>query len=192
MTMLRSDAGQGTMRTTTRLVTAEELERMSDDQRFELWDGRLVPMNPVGYLHSRIVAQFGYLLQRHVRVERTGNVLIEVGVKLKSDPDTVFGPDIAFIRRDRLPRTTPQGYWKGAPDLAVEVLSPDDRPGAIRRKVDEYLLRGTPMVLVIDPQKRTATVHRAGQAATALSGDATLDLSPSVAGFTCRVSEIFE
>jgi Uma2 family endonuclease len=175
-----------------RLVTAEELERMPEDARFELWDGQLVPMNPPASAHGKIVIRLGSLLDQHVRRYQLGVVMAESGYMLRSNPDTVFGPDVSFIRGDRLSGGIPDGYWTGAPDLAVEILSPSDRAGAVRRKIDEYLLRGTPMVLVIDPQKQTATIHRAGHAASRLSNADALDLSDVVDGFRCAVREIFE
>lgn len=165
---------------------------MPEEDRFELWNGRLVPMNPPARTHGKIVVRLASLLDQHVRKHRLGDVMAEVGVKLRSNPDTVFGPDIAFICRERLSENLPDGYWNGPPDLAVEIQSPSDRPGAVRRKVDEYLLRGTPMVVVIDPRGRTATIHRPGQPAVTLSEDATLDLSDVVAAFSCVVREIFE
>jgi Uma2 family endonuclease len=87
-----------------RLVTAEELEKFPDDDfRYELVEGRVLRMTPVGYVHGRIVMRFGSLLEQHVRSQRLGVVLTEVGVKLKSVPDTVRAPDLAFIRRERIP-----------------------------------------------------------------------------------------
>lgn len=176
----------------SRLVTADELEGMREDARFELWNGRLVPMNPPARPHGRIVIRLGSLLDQHVRAHGLGQVTAEIGVKLHANPDTVFGPDLTFIRNERLPQGPSEGYWDGAPDLAVEILSPGDRPGTVRRKIGEYLLRGTTMVLVIDPRRRTATIHRPERATLTLTSEATLDLSEIVDGFTCRVSAIFE
>jgi Uma2 family endonuclease len=177
----------------SRLVTAEELERFPhDDRRYELVDGRLVAMTPVGYHHGRTVMRFGSLLERYARERQLGDILTEVGVVLKSDPDTVFAPDIAFIRRDRIPETVPRGFWKGAADLVVEVLSPDDRPGEIRQKVAEYLRRGTPLVVVIDPVKRIVSKWPRSSDSVVLSETDTLDLSEVIEGFCCNVGEIFD
>lgn len=176
---------------TSRLVTAEELERLpSDDRRYELVEGRVVRMSPVGYLHGRVVIRFATMLEQHVRAADLGDVLTEVGFKLKSNPDTVRAPDVAFIRRERIPEPPPRGFWRGPADLAVEVLSPDDAPSEIRRKVTEYLARGTSVVLVIDPDKESVTVSRQSAAAT-LSGDDVLELDDVVPGFRCTVREIF-
>ena len=177
----------------SRLVTAEELERFpSDDRRYELVEGRLVAMTPVGYLHGRTVVRFAFMLEQHARERRLGDVLVELGVVLKTNPDTVFAPDIAFIRRDRVPTTIPRGFWKGAADLAVEVLSPDDRPGEVRSKVAEYLRRGTPLVLVIDPEQRIVSKWAQSSTPLTLTDADTLDLSEVIDGFSCRVREIFD
>lgn len=177
---------------TARLVTADELERMpEDDYRYELVKGRLIRMSPVGYDHGRIVAGFGSLLQQHVKLRQLGDVLIELGCKLESNPDTVRAPDIVFIRRDRIP-PAPKGFWKGAPDLSVEVLSPDDRASEVREKIDEYLTRGVLGVLVVDPRRKTVALHRPSQPARTLREADTLDISDIVDGFTCHVREIFE
>lgn len=177
----------------SRLVTAEELERFpSDDRRYELVEGRLIAMTPVGYLHGRTVVRFAFMLEQHARERRLGDVLVELGVVLKTNPDTVFAPDIAFIRRDRVPTTIPRGFWKGAADLAVEVLSPDDRPGEVRSKVAEYLRRGTPVVLVVDPEKRVVLKWTQSSAPVTLSDADTLDLGEVIDGFNCRVREIFD
>jgi Uma2 family endonuclease len=177
----------------TRLVTAEELERFpSDDRRYELLEGRLVAMTPVGYLHGKTVMRFGFMLERYARERQLGDVVTEVGVVLKVNPDTVFAPDIAFIRRERVPADIPRGFCRGAADLAVEVLSPEDRPAEIRNKVEEYLRRGTPMVLVIDPEKRTVTTWTPWSSPVTLKETDLLNLGDVIAGFSCSVREIFD
>jgi Uma2 family endonuclease len=176
----------------TRLYTAEELERRPDLEKYELWEGRLVPMTPVGFRHSQVGVRLASLLDRHARDNDLGTVLAQLGVKLRSEPDTVFAPDIAFIRRDRIPDATPRGFWRGAADLAIEVLSPEDRKGKIRRKIDEYLVQGTRLVVVVDPEKESVSLFRSDSSPVILSGDDTLDLNDVLPGFTCPVRAIFE
>ncbi len=176
-----------------RLVTAEELQRYPDDgYKYELVEGRVVRMSPPGFVHGRIAARVAAMLDRHVRPADLGTVLVELGVKLATNPDTVRAPDVAFIRRDRIPVPAPKGYWQGAADVAFEVLSPDDRPTEIRKKIEEYLARETSAVVVIDPDNQTASVFRPSRAAMTLSVRDELDLSDAIAGFRCRISEIFE
>ncbi len=175
-----------------RLVTAEELERLpDDDRRYELVEGRVICMSPVGFQHGRIVMQFGSLLHQHVQPRKLGVVMTEVGFKLASNPDTVRAPDIAFIRQDRIPLSEPRGFWNGPADLAVEVLSPDDQQSAVRTKVEQYLTRGVAVVVVIDPDAETAATFRRSAPPAILHGVELLDLDDVVPGFSCRVEEIF-
>ena len=176
-----------------RLVSADELERMPDDDfRYELVRGRLIRMSPVAPRHGDITVTLASLLWQHVRANRLGRVWTEVGFRLFSDPDTVRAPDVAFVRSDRLPSKDARGFYRGAPDLAIEVLSPDDRPSDVRSKVEDYLAAGTPMVVIVDPGARAVTVHRAGVAAEVLEEAGTLDLDPVVRGFSVTVGELFE
>jgi Uma2 family endonuclease len=179
----------------TRLVTAEELERMPDDpvNRFELVEGRLVRMSPVSFDHGRIVVRLLVLLQRYLDDAPVGVVVADVGFKLASNPDTVRGPDIAFLRSDRLPSRGTRGFLKEPPDAVFEVLSPGDRPSEIRRKTAEYLEKGVPIVVVIDPEESTITMSRpAAPSITLRSGNDLLDLSEVIPGFRCHLREIFE
>jgi Uma2 family endonuclease len=177
----------------TRLVTAEELEKFPDDDyRYELVAGRLIRMSPVGFQHGTTVIRLGALLMRHAQERGLGAVMTEVGFKLASNPDTVRAPDVAFIRRDRMPTPEPRGFWNGPPDLAIEVLSPDDRPDDVREKLAEYLTHGVPVVVVVDPDARHVTVFRPSGPELALAADDVLDLNDVVPGFRCRVRELFE
>jgi len=182
------------MSETSRVVTAEELERFpSDDRRYELVEGRVVRMSPVGYQHGRTVARVLFLFGQHLEGRNLGVVVTEVGFKLASNPDTVRAPDVAFIRQDRIPSSDPRGFLTGPPDLAVEMLSPDDRPAEIEAKVDEYFARGVALVLVIDAGLKTVTVFRSPVSPVTLrDGDDLLDLNDVVPGFSCQVHEIFE
>ncbi len=177
-----------------RLVTAEELERMPDDDyRYELVEGRLIRMSPVGLDHGRIVARLLFLLSRHLNDRPAGIVATEVGFKLASNPDTVRGPDISFLRNERLPRRGTRGFLKDPPDAVVEVLSPEDRPSEMRRKVAEYLAKGVVVVLVVDPRREAVTCHRPEQSPAMLrAADDLLDLDDVIPGFHCRLREIFE
>jgi Uma2 family endonuclease len=181
------------MSNTARLVTADELERMPDDDyRYELVRGRLIRMSPVAPRHGHTTMTLGALLWQQVRANRLGQVWNEVGFRLASNPDTVRAPDIAFVRHDRLPAKDASGFYRGAPDLAIEVLSPDDTPGEIREKIADYLDAGTPAVVVIDPGSRRAAIHRPGTAVRMLTASGTLDLDDVVAGFRVPLRDVFE
>lgn len=181
------------MATNPCLVTAEQLEKFpDDDHRYELVDGRLLTMSPPAYEHGRVVMRVMLVLGSYVSERKLGDLLPEVGYKLASNPDTVRGPDLSFIRHDRLPFIRKRGFVHGAPDFVVEVLSPDDRPGEMRRKLDDYLTHGVQCVLVLDPDDETATLYRRLGAPVTLRGDDRIDLSDVIAGFTCQVQHFFE
>lgn len=143
---------------------------------------------PAGYLHGAVAARLGKLLSNHVDDRGLGLVLAaETGFKLASDPDTVRAPDVAFIRKERLPNPPPSGYAELAPDLVVEVLSPDDRPGAVLAKVADWLEAGTRLVWVVDPERRCGRAYRADGSESLLTADQALDGEDVVPGFVCRL-----
>jgi Uma2 family endonuclease len=176
------------------LVTAEELERYSsEDRRSELVEGRIVRMSPVGFAHGRTVVRLIGLLDPHVRARGLGLVLTEVGFKLASNPDTVRAPDVAFVRRDRIPTPRPRGFLRGPADLAIEVLSPDERRSEIRAKTAEYLDAGVIVVLIVDPERRMIAAHRRLSAPIlAVSPDEMIELGDVVPDFTLRVGDVFD
>lgn len=181
---------------TERLVTAEEFEQMPEDDldRHELVEGRLVPMSPPNIEHGRLVAQVTALLYQHLKRHAVGFVVCEAGFKLATNPDTVRGPDVAFIRQDRMPpASTRRGFAAMAPDAVFEVLSPEDRPGEVRAKIAEYLDRGVRVVVVVDPDDKTVIMHRPGAQPVIVRDDSdVVDLVDTIPGFNCRVSDIFE
>jgi Uma2 family endonuclease len=143
-------------------------------------------------MHGRVVMRFGARLIGHVDTHRLGLVLTDVGFRLSFSPDTVRASDLSFIRRGRLPEgTLPRGFWHGPPDLAVEVVSPDDRPSDIRTKVAEYLTHGVPVVVVIDPDDRSVITHRRSAPPITLGVADFLDLDDVVQGFRCKIQDIF-
>ncbi|HSA57160.1 MAG TPA: Uma2 family endonuclease [Gemmatimonadaceae bacterium] len=143
-------------------LTADELLRLNiPDKRTELIEGRLVVREPAGFRHGDVAMSLGLALGNFVRAHDLGRVLAaETGFKLASNPDTVRAPDVAFVQKARVPDPPPRGYPALAPDLAVEVLSPDDRPGEVLARVGSWLRAGTRLVWVIDPDRRQARVYR--------------------------------
>ena len=179
----------------TRLVTADEFEHFSEDEayRVELVRGRLVRMSAVSLLHARIVPRLIRVLGDYLDDHPVGEIFADCGFKLESDPDTVRGPDIAFIRQERISALERPGFVRGAPDLAIEVLSPDDRPGDVREKLDDYFRAGVPVVVVVDPQKKSAAIHRSSALPVVLRGaHAVLEIGDPIPGFTCTLGEIFK
>lgn len=181
------------MSTHTRLVTADELLRMPDDgYKYELVEGRVIRMPPPGTRHGVLSMRLGSALCQYVDERGLGAVSSESGYKLRRDPDTVRGPDVSFIRADRISKNgIPAGYWQGPPDLVVEVLSPDDRPKHVAAKIEEYLRVGVRLVWVVDPDDRTVTVHRPHAPAVTLTVDDDLSGGDVVEGFTFPLSRLF-
>lgn len=175
-------------------MTAEELLRMPDEAcRHELIKGDLITMTPAGFGHGAVVLKIAGPLWQHVESRKLGLVLAaETGFRLASNPDTVRAPDVSFVRRDRLPEgglTT--AFFAGAPDLAVEVLSPDDRVFDVEQKIADWLAAGASAVWVVNPKSRTIAIHRPDNAPQTLVVPDTLDGGDVVPGFRLPVADIF-
>jgi len=171
-------------------MTAEEFMNLDDDyHRHQLIKGELLTMPPPKSLHGRVTANLIMLLGLHAKANRLGDVCAESGYKLESDPDTVLGPDVSFVSKERVDREG-DSYYDGPPDLAVEVLSPGDRRGYIERKLALWLETGTRSVWLVNPRRRTVEVI------SSLSDRRTLHetdelVDETVPGFRVAVSEIF-
>jgi Uncharacterized protein conserved in cyanobacteria len=175
-------------------VTADELLKMPDDGfRYELVKGELIKMAPPGDEHGFVSINFASQLALHVKANNLGVAYGEVGFILSSNPDTVRAPDAAFVNRKRIEETgILKGYRPGAPDLAVEVISPNDTYTEVQEKALEWLAAGTRMVIVLNPRKRNATIYRSLNDITILNEDDVLDIDDVVKGFKIRIKDIFE
>ncbi|MBI2760995.1 MAG: Uma2 family endonuclease [Chloroflexi bacterium] len=173
-------------------MTAEELMDLPDDgNAYELDGGRLIVMPPAQLLASWVSAQIFARVSEFVRIHDLGIFLGEQGgVRLGRNPDTVRAPDVSFIRKDRI-KDFHIGYFEGAPDLVVEVLSPSDRPTRVARKVQQYLNAGARLVWVVDPDVRSAAIYRPGHDVIVLDEDGVLDGEDVLPGFTLALSEIW-
>lgn len=182
------------MSTTTRLMTADELFVMPHGNfRYELVKGELRKMPPSGSEHGAVIVNLTVPLGYHVKANDLGGCFgAETGFIIETDPDTVRAPDIAFVRRERIPESgITKKFWPGAPDLAVEVLSPDDRLKEVEEKVGNWLEAGALMVWAVNPKRRTVTVYRSLKDVGILTETDELDGQDVVPGFRCKVSEIF-
>jgi Uma2 family endonuclease len=177
------------MTTSTQLMTAEELMQLEGPNRHELIKGELLTMPPPKFEHGRVVANLTILLGPHIKSNNLGYICTEIGYKLETNPDTVLGPDLSFVSRKRVD-DVPDGYYQGAPDLAVEVLSPSDRRFRVEWKTNLWLSLGARSVWVVNPRHRTVEVVRAdGYRKLFHESDALVD--DTVPGFRVAVSEIF-
>jgi len=181
------------MSSVTQLITAETLLNMPrDGMRHELVKGELRTMTPAGFDHGAHVVRLTVPLAQYVASKRLGIVVgAETGFLIRRDPDTVLAPDIAFVRQERIPPDgNPMAFFPGAPDLAVEVLSPGDKVFEVEEKVEEWLNAGTAMVWVVNPRRRTVTVYRSGAIVVLMEKDP-LDGQDVVPGFRYQIADIF-
>ena len=178
-------------------LTADDLWRMgTGDVRRELVDGEVIEMTPAGGVHGRVTNRIALKLTLHVDAHGGGEVVTgDVGfvLSLPGDPERVRAPDVAFIATARLPGgQLPQGFIPGAPDLAVEVLSPSDNPVEVQRKVRDYLEAGVRMVWVVVPLVRTVTVHRPDGSARLAREPEHLDGEDVLPGLRIPLVEVFQ
>ena len=185
------------MSTSTSQMTADELLRLpnpSGGKRYELVRGALRVYEPAGGRHGEIISTLSGLLFMYLRSHPIGALLsADTGFTLEREPDTVRAPDIGFVSAARIP---PEGigdkFINGAPDLAVEVLSPGDSIAEAEEKVAEYLRTGARMVWMVNPKHRRVTVYRADAPSRALDESERLDGDDVLPGFSCSVRDIFQ
>jgi Uma2 family endonuclease len=176
-----------------KLITGEKLQAMGDIGPCELIDGRIVPMVPTGSEHGVIEFNLGRHIGNFIAAHKLGWVSGgEVGIYTRRNPDRVRGADIAFVSRERLPDGPPKGFLTVAPDLVVEIVSPDDRWQSIRDKLEEYFAIGVYRVWIVEPDNRAVLVYSSstemrkfGEGDT-LAGEGVLD------GFSLLIAELFE
>lgn len=184
---------QTAMSLRTGAVTVDEFARIPDDDfKYELVSGVVHRMSPVGGLHGVIVARLVRRLLDWAEPHDAGAVMTEAGFVLATNPDTVRAPDISFVRRERIEASgLPVSFWRGAPDLAVEVLSPNDRRREMAAKVREYLAHGVAMVWVIDPASMTVKAHRPDAVPATFTRDQVLYGGHVLTDFRMAVSDLF-
>lgn len=176
------------------LVTAEELERMGKrDYDYELVRGRLVPVSPAGAEQGALAGFLVIELGAFVRAANLGLVYTaETGFILSRNPDGVRAPDLSVVTRDRPAGVRPpRGFIEGAPDLAIEIRSPDNTMAELTAKAAEYLDGGARLVWIVNPASRQVQVHRPGVSAARLTERDVLDGGDVVPGFALPVARLF-
>lgn len=180
--------------TIAKLITANELMAMpSDGFRYELVKGELIRLSPTGHDHGVVAMNIAGPLHRHVKGNNLGAVYAAgSGFLITQNPDTVRAPDVAYVKQTRIDQAgRVRGYWIGAPDLAVEVVSRGDTIGSIEGKVAEWLAAGVRMVWVASPKLRSVTVYHSRTQIVVLTENNTIEGCEVVPGFSLRVAEIF-
>ena len=177
-----------------RQLTLEEYESLPEDDlyRDELSRGYLIREPQPGSQHGLLVTRVAYELMLYVQAHpECGRVYSSAGFLLRQNPPTVRGPDVAFVRAERIPPRGTPGFFRGAPDLAIEILSPSNRPGEVLHKVSEFLDAGTELVWVLDPKTRCVVVHRQTVLPEVLTADEQLEGGELMPGLVLNVASLF-
>jgi Uma2 family endonuclease len=184
--------------TTPPLMTAEQLLALPND-KMERWlirgELREQPMTVRNFVHSGIMACVTYALEawRRQQAEPRGKVLCgEAGCRLQRDPETVVGIDVVYVSAEvaaRRPDDT--SLIDGVPVLVVEILSPNDTLENTEEKIDSYLEAGVPLVWIINPYRRTVTVHQPGEKPVLFNSSQELSGEPHLPGFRVPVADLF-
>jgi Uma2 family endonuclease len=182
------------------LITPEEFLRMPDQKDFELIDGELVPRygepgeSRVSALSSWVGTNLGRLIGNHVEPARLGWVFgPDNGFQCFADrPKTVRSPDVSFVKAGRTSwDQIARGWLRIAPDLVVEVISPNEKVSELDEKIAMFLKEGVPLIWIVNPDVRTIRILRVdGSTAILREGDE-LSGESVLPGFTCPVASIF-
>lgn len=175
------------------LLTLEAYSELPEDHeyRHELVRGTLVREPRPGVHHGVQAMELAAVLHGFVRRQDIGRVMIEAGFILSENPVTLRGPDIAFVSAGRLTDGIPLGFFHGAPDLAIEIVSRSNRRAEIQARVDDYLGAGTRLVWVVDSIRESVVVHRAGGHIEHLYPEDDLRGGEVLPGFRVRVGDLF-
>lgn len=175
------------------LMTADDLLRIPrGTARHELVRGELRTMSLFEIPEAFATTKLAHSLRNHVHERQLGSVLPTVGYQLESDPDTVRGPAISYVTRDRTNAIGRMpGYPLEAPALAVEVYAPSDLYSHVAERVADYLEHGTHLVWVLDARRRTVTAHRPSERVHVYANDDVLDAEPVIPDWRLPLRALF-
>lgn len=177
-----------------RTVSVEDLLKRTDEGVFEFVNGVLLERK-MGVLGGVVTSRLCRLLSNHVEEKSLGWVISETALYrcFPDDPDRVRRPDLTFVRSGRFPNDLPPeaGFCEIPPDLAVEVVSPNDTFYEISARVADFLAAGTRLVWVVDPAQRTVAVHDADRPGKTLRSSDELTGDEVLPGFRCLVADLF-
>jgi Uma2 family endonuclease len=176
-----------------KLMTQQELLDLPDDHmRHELIKGELITMPLAGCEHGQIALWIGRLLGTHIAKNKLGcSFGAGTGFLIERDPDTVRAPDFAFVAKNSTKPRTPKGFFPGAPDLAVEVISPDDCVMEVEDKIQQWLDAGCQSVWVVKPTRQTITIHQNNAQPQVLHPADDIHAPDLLPGFQAKVKDLF-
>ncbi len=173
-------------------LTLEEFARLPEDgARHEMNAGELLTLPPPKSLHSRVALTILEALQQHLRQHGALRVIPEAGYVLSRDRLTIRQPDVSILSRERIRTTDPDNYFEGAPELAVEVISPSESAEDLEIKTRQYLQNGGRQVWIVYPRTQSVHVFSGGNAAIILDRDQILDGGDLLPGFRVSVASLF-
>ncbi len=161
--------------------------------RYELVNGELRERGMPNPAHALIGGRISLRLGSHIEGTDRGVVLLDCNFTLQDDPVRIRIPDISFIATAHIPEGGfRSSSIRGAPDLAVEVVSPNDKARELIMKIADYLAAGTQQVWIVEPSTRTVAVYRPGGAARVYGADDTLDGGDLLPGLALPVGDLFD
>jgi Uma2 family endonuclease len=180
--------------TKSQTITADDFyQRPPEERRGELVKGEFLQMSPAGHTHGNIAGNVFGLIWAFVKQQQLGRAYAaETGFLLSREPDTVRAPDAAFVTASRVAAQTDKaGFFDGAPDLAVEVISPSETTEMVEAKLIDYLEAGTKLVWLIYPRTQTIIAYRSLTDVQIFTSADTLTSGDLLPGFAVPVQEIF-
>jgi Uma2 family endonuclease len=177
---------------TKTLLTLEQFLRLpGDGMQHELNRGELVSTPPPSLQHARIASRIAQALADYVKGKRMGEVLVEAGYRLRGgEAPIVRQPDVSFVSAARIRHADQDGWIEGAPELAVEVVSPANTAQDLEDKIEQYLAFGAKVVWVIYPKQRRVRVYRSGGGQTVLDDTSDITEPGLFPGISIPVREI--
>lgn len=176
-----------------KLMTAEEFWHSPENgKRRELVAGEVVVSMPPGGIHGIVARRLAARLGDWADAGSLGEVGTESGFILDRDPDLVRGPDVFFVSVDKVPASgAPEAFWRLAPTLAIEVISPDETAVEVRAKTLEYLHAGSALVWNIYPRSREVVAFTPDGVSRTFGENDILQDEKVLPGFRCAVAELF-
>ena len=175
-----------------KLITADELYAMGDIPGVELVKGKLQQMAPTGFEHGIREARIGRFLDHFNEKHQLGQVMTgEVGMYIRRNPDSIRAADVLFISHERFQQIQSTSYLDVAPELVVEVLSPNDSWVGMAEKLEDYFAFGVEQVWFANPRNKTLQVFHSVTESVLLHEGDTLTEIPFLPSFSLKVSEIY-
>ena len=173
------------------LLSLEDLAGLPDDgMRYELSEGELIAKPPPKARHSRVARNVYDRFSAELKTRGVGEPFFEAAYVLTRDRRTLRVPDVSVLSAGRARQIPEDEYIEGAPDLAVEVVSPSKTAEDLDKKIHEYITAGAKVVWAVYPKTRNVHVHRAGGTFHVMGEDGNLELPGLLPGWSVKVADL--